>query len=933
MKKIGLISLTLATLLSAVEVKEGWDLLGTGKKINLLDVENSCIDTIWSYNYTNGWKVFKPNQLDVSDIVSIDADRGFWIKGKSGCSNDILIEDEEANRIYIGQLIINEEIISDATVTIDGIEANNKTDENGSFIIEGLSNDKCQLLSVTKEFYNPLTIMVDTTIQDSIELCEDDLRKIDDISFEPIPAPNLDVSLVDESYWMIANNCEKSILTISGSAVVSDRDNLLNDIVLLIDTSGSTAKSFNVNKSVLDAEVDALKSVIDSFSNGNHLLGSAKFSRYYEKDTYKFNKNENIWEGESNNSTPTRILQELTTDSNLVIDSFNNLVSDGGTDISNGIKVALDLFDNVESRTIPITVNGEIDYVDVEAQKSIVLITDGIPTLPYGSGETQNRRDRVESRKSARLAKSKDVKIFPIVIEREDGTNANLTTMSEVKAIAGASGAIVKITFDNLENISSIIKENINLSEVAYIEISVDNLAPQLINLGADGTFNENIELNTSGEHTIKITASSGITSSSKEFKIYVYKESEVTNKYNNNLFYETKALNMNNIIGADESVIIKDDDLVKLLKEHYPNSKQFKGTQNWHIGESINSEAEFLFTEAGYKSDVGYFIFDINNPPTTKEEVLNTITQDNILFNTASFRNSKNYQEVGLASEYSNSETKVNIDLNSVGLNKAIGFFIIPNGKLADAKAGTTKEPLFTLSNLNPAGKIQHISFYDQDSKKVILGFEDVTRTSSSDEDYQDIVFSVNMIDPKMNLLTCNSYTEPEPEIEEEEINIFGSNIPIDGKNNFSCNVYELEKNTKKLPDFSKLTAISHIYTEEFNIPRTKFDQGFLNATNLNEWFALECSGEFNIDEKGNYKFSLTSDDGSKLYIDEKSVINNDGQHSMRKKEKNLKLESGTHSVKLEYFQGPKWHIGLELKASKKDSSLKIFNLNSNLE
>ncbi len=55
---------------------------------------------------------------------------------------------------------------------------------------------------------------------------------------------------------------------------------------------------------------------------------------------------------------------------------------------------------------------------------------------------------------------------------------------------------------------------------------------------------------------------------------------------------------------------------------------------------------------------------------------------------------------------------------------------------------------------------------------------------------------------------------------------------------------------------------------------------QGFPGIDNRFEWFAIDYTGNFWIARGGKYKFALNSDDGSKLYIDDTLVIDNDGQH-----------------------------------------------------
>ena len=63
-------------------------------------------------------------------------------------------------------------------------------------------------------------------------------------------------------------------------------------------------------------------------------------------------------------------------------------------------------------------------------------------------------------------------------------------------------------------------------------------------------------------------------------------------------------------------------------------------------------------------------------------------------------------------------------------------------------------------------------------------------------------------------------------------------------------------------------------------------------------------------------------------LYIDGKKVIDNDGQHSVEEKEANVKLKSGVHSIRVSYFQGPRFHVALVLRvAGPKEKELRVFH------
>ncbi len=71
-----------------------------------------------------------------------------------------------------------------------------------------------------------------------------------------------------------------------------------------------------------------------------------------------------------------------------------------------------------------------------------------------------------------------------------------------------------------------------------------------------------------------------------------------------------------------------------------------------------------------------------------------------------------------------------------------------------------------------------------------------------------------------------------------------------------------------------------------------------------LGDKFAILYSGVIDIKFKGIYTFSLSSNDGSKLWIDAKLVVDADGTHGFSGKSGTILMEQGKHKIRLEYFQ-----------------------------
>lgn len=72
---------------------------------------------------------------------------------------------------------------------------------------------------------------------------------------------------------------------------------------------------------------------------------------------------------------------------------------------------------------------------------------------------------------------------------------------------------------------------------------------------------------------------------------------------------------------------------------------------------------------------------------------------------------------------------------------------------------------------------------------------------------------------------------------------------------------------------------------------------------TKLKRYIGLKFNGYIFIPETGNYTLSTLSDDGSKLFIDDELVVDNDGIHWMNEAYGAVTLEKGFHKINISYF------------------------------
>ena len=165
---------------------------------------------------------------------------------------------------------------------------------------------------------------------------------------------------------------------------------------------------------------------------------------------------------------------------------------------------------------------------------------------------------------------------------------------------------------------------------------------------------------------------------------------------------------------------------------------------------------------------------------------------------------------------------------------------------------------------------------------------------------------------------------SEPEP-IFKFYSTVFGTNVPQSG--GFTGLVYALKPGEEYLPNFNRRKPISKIWTASLNVPSQDFSRGFPGIPNRVEWFAIDYKGEFWIETAGRYRFALTSDDGSILYIDGHLIIDNDGVHPAVTRQETIRLKAGLHSIRVSYFQGPRWQLALTLHVICPGQRPKIFD------
>lgn len=137
---------------------------------------------------------------------------------------------------------------------------------------------------------------------------------------------------------------------------------------------------------------------------------------------------------------------------------------------------------------------------------------------------------------------------------------------------------------------------------------------------------------------------------------------------------------------------------------------------------------------------------------------------------------------------------------------------------------------------------------------------------------------------------------------------------------------IYLLPENTSKLPVFDTMQSAGTLYTHTLNVPTRSWETGFPGVPNRFEWFGIEYKGNFKVKKPGHYSFRILSDDGAKLFIDNKLVIDNDGLHSPSSAGGEADIDGGEHTITVQYYQGPRYLIALQLFATMNKEEEQLF-------
>ena len=102
-------------------------------------------------------------------------------------------------------------------------------------------------------------------------------------------------------------------------------------------------------------------------------------------------------------------------------------------------------------------------------------------------------------------------------------------------------------------------------------------------------------------------------------------------------------------------------------------------------------------------------------------------------------------------------------------------------------------------------------------------------------------------------------------------------------------------------LPDFSTLEPYGGAVHERIDFPSTG---GEFAETGRSDDFGVVWNGWIDIPESGYWTLGTESDDGSRLYIGDEMVVDNDGLHGMQSRSGTIGLGAGRHRIRVEFFE-----------------------------
>ncbi|MBP7510535.1 MAG: LruC domain-containing protein [Bacteroidia bacterium] len=198
---------------------------------------------------------------------------------------------------------------------------------------------------------------------------------------------------------------------------------------------------------------------------------------------------------------------------------------------------------------------------------------------------------------------------------------------------------------------------------------------------------------------------------------------------------------------------------------------------RNLILKEQCDVWITFVHEGAGYLNSLFYFVYNVNNKPTSISQVDSFIT----IMPNASYSGSGG----GMVSGHK-------VKIGRFGADTAIGFAIAANG-WNGSKPGAGLGFYTTIKSMNPetnpANKEHVVLLYDNPTQRFLIGFEDLNREGGSDNDFNDVIVYATANPVKAIETTNVISTTPSKDIDDDGVNDDYDEYPSDPARAF--NVY----------------------------------------------------------------------------------------------------------------------------------------------
>lgn len=187
------------------------------------------------------------------------------------------------------------------------------------------------------------------------------------------------------------------------------------------------------------------------------------------------------------------------------------------------------------------------------------------------------------------------------------------------------------------------------------------------------------------------------------------------------------------------------DGDLLTIINNSLPEGFPVPDFNPQYISEDIITDIRlqeradvwvtFVHEGAGYRNALGYYTYDLDSPPATKDDIQNL----NIIFPNVSY-----------AGGGGDLRTGYKVLLGTFEANTGIGWFLVPDGwsygsQSVSEKSGSLTHLKFSNRDFNTftnAANRSHLALLKDDEREIfILGFEDQSRPGG-DKDFNDAIF-----------------------------------------------------------------------------------------------------------------------------------------------------------------------------------------------